>query len=235
MKKVFRIFLIVTVALAAVIAMLNISVTTRQGVDFNVHTIRIPLYLKILDFFDRHYSYKELTKRISRDLKDDTERVLKIFEWTHQNIRRVPDSFPILDDHVWHIIVRGYGANDQFSDVFTTLCNYANVDAFYSRVYTEDRKSRIPLSFVKIDKNWYVFDPYNRVYFRKDNGDLASVKDISKCNWRVEDISASGKDRAYYMEYFENLPFPESKRWVKAKIQSPINRLIFKIKKLITR
>ena len=112
--------------------MLNFTVTTQKGVNFKVQTIKIPLYLKALDFFDRHYNYKLITKRIIRDAQNEQDKAMKILEWTYKNIKRQPKELPVIDDHVWHIIVRGYGLNDQFSDVFTTLCNYAGMDAFFT-------------------------------------------------------------------------------------------------------
>ena len=57
---------------------------------------------------------------------------MEIFIWTCENIRKQPDGLPVIDDHVWHIIIRGYGEPDQSSDVFTTLCNYAGIRAFYA-------------------------------------------------------------------------------------------------------
>ena len=45
------------------------------------------------------------------------KKTLKIFIWTHKNIRKAPEGLPVIDDHVWHTIIRGYGINDQSSDV----------------------------------------------------------------------------------------------------------------------
>src|SRR3989338_7277520 len=93
---------------AAIIAivLLNIEVTSLQGINGQIHAIRMPLYLKMLDFFDRHYNYMLLTKRITGDARTDEEKTLKLLGWTHANIRKIPDGFPVVDDHVWHIIVR---------------------------------------------------------------------------------------------------------------------------------
>ncbi len=214
-----------------VIAILNVKVTTRQGINYQWQTIEIPLYLKILDFFDRHYNYKWTVERIIRDSKADKEKVMKIFKWTYENIKMTPKGYPVIDDHVWHIIVRGYGVDDQFSDVFTTLCNYACIDAFYSWVYTENRNSRIPLSFVKVNEKWNVFDPYNGVYFKNQKGELASVEEIIKEDWQAESIDSHNKPNVNYDIYLKNLSSVTEIGLRRANVQSPINRLKYEIKK----
>ena len=229
MKRIFRIFLIVAVALTAVIAMLNISVTTRQGVDFNVHTIRIPLYLKMLDFFDRHYNYKQLVKEIIKDERDEQKKVIKILSWVHSNIKKQPDSLPVIDDHVWHIIVRGYGIIDQSNDVFTTLCNYAGVDAFYALMYAQDRTQKIPLSFVKVKGRWTIFDPYRGIYFKDKKDNLAEIKVIKSKDFIIENI---GKEASPdYKGYFNNLLTIKEIGLKRANIQSPLRRLMYEMSK----
>ncbi|MEW6008508.1 MAG: transglutaminase domain-containing protein [Candidatus Omnitrophota bacterium] len=213
--------------------LLNIKVSTRQGINYEWHNISMPLYLKLIDFFDRHYNYQELVKRIIKGKKTDQERVLRLFEWTHENIKKVPYAFPIIDDHVWNIIVRGYGTNDQSSDVFTTLCNYAGIDAFFTFVQSEDFTKRIPLSFVKLEKKWYVFDPYNGVYFKNKDQYFASIEQIKNGNWRRFFISEENRRDYDYSEYFKNLSSIGNIGLKRANIQSPLRRFMFEVKKLV--
>lgn len=110
---------------------LNIKVTTKQGVNFHVSEIELPLYLKILNFYDRHFNYKWLAERITKRLETKEEKVFRLFQWTHETIQPQPKSLPIMDDHVWNVYVRGYGVSDNFHDLFTTLCNYIGVDGFF--------------------------------------------------------------------------------------------------------
>lgn len=233
MKRILKSLLYIFLILATVVLILNLKVTTRQGINYQWRSIKIPLYLKILDFFDRHYNYIELVKRIVKDAKTDEECAMRIFEWTYENIKKIPPGLPIIDDHVWHIIVRGYGACDQISDVFTTLCNYAGIDAFYEIVYTKDYLSGIPLSFVRLDKKWKVFDPYNGVYFKNMDGKISSVPEIKNSDWLVVNLKDTEKNEFDYKRYFENLPDIKEVGLKKANIQSPIRRLIFEISKKI--
>lgn len=230
-KRWIKWFLLVFAVLLGMIYVLNIKVTTKQGINFQVRTIEIPLYLKVLDFFDRHYNYKWTVERIIGDSKVDEEKIMKIFKWTHENIKKIPEGYPVIDDHVWHIIVRGYGDYDQSSDVFTALCNYAGVDAFLNWAYTEDRSSRIPLSFVKINEKWYVFDPYNEVYFKNRKGNLADIEDMINGDWTVQGINNSSEHEINYAVYLKNLSPVKEIELTRANSQSPLNRLKYEIKK----
>ncbi len=231
-KWLKRIILIISISIG-ILYILNIKVTTQQGINYEVQTIEIPLYLKLLDFFDRHYNYKWTIDRIIGNSRIDKEKVLKIFEWTYKNIKKSPEGYPIMDDHVWHIIVRGYGVADQSSDVFTTLCNYAGVDAYFSMVYSEDRSSRIPLSFVKIGEVWTIFDPYRGVYFKNRRGELASIEQIVNGDWLTENVDKFQKSDIDYTFYFKNLLPIQEIGLQRANVQSPINRLRYEIKKLV--
>lgn len=158
---------------------------------------------------------------------------MKLMEWTHQNIRRIPAGFPVIDDHVWNIIIRGYGAYDQSADVFSTLCNYAGVEAFYILIPSTGEGGKLPLSFVKLNGRWAAFDSYYGVYFKDKNGQFADVAALKSGNWAMERAGdATEKVGTNYALYFPNLPAPEQIGLSKAKIQSPLNRLLFEVKKI---
>jgi hypothetical protein len=229
-KWLKRIILIISISIG-IFYILNIKVTTQQGINYEVQTIEIPLYLKVLDFFDRHYNYKWTFERIIGDSKTEKEKALKIFKWTYENIKKTPEGYPVIDDHVWHIIVRGYGEVDQSADVFTTICNYADVDAFFYIVYDENRTSATTLSLVKLDGRWCVFDPYNGVYFKNKEGILAKIEDIINENWLIERIGEPKDPQINYTLYLKNLPPINEIGLRRANVQSPINRLRYEIKK----
>jgi hypothetical protein len=154
---------------------------------------------------------------------------MRIFSWTHNNIRKAPKELPVVDDHVWHIIVRGYGVKDQSQDVFTTLCNIAGVGAFFSGIYAEDSSGVIILSFVKIQEKWYVFDAYRGVYFKDKHGRLADIG--SKNEWLAATLD--GQPDIDYTPYLKNLPTIKDIGLNRSNTQSPFNRLLFEIKKIL--
>lgn len=228
-KKIFLLLLFCSFIIIG--AILNINVTVKQGINYHVYTTRIPLFLKIVDFIDRHYHYKQLIKSIVYDGNDKQERIMKIFAWTHKNIRKQPEALPVIDDHVWNIIVRGYGVADQSSDVFTTLCNYAGAEAFFSFIFNKNKNSMIPLSFVKLNSRWSIFDPYYGVYFKNNDGILADTREIKERNYKLRYIEGI-KNYTDYEAYFENIPDNISVTGLeRAQIQSPFRRFIFEVKK----
>lgn len=239
MKRRIRILLFVIVIFTCLVLFLNLNVTTRQGINYQWHTIEVPLYLKVLDFFDRHYNYQWLVRRIIGNSKTDEEKVLRVFKWTYENIKKAPEGYPIIDDHVWHIIVRGYGVDDQSSDVFTTLCNYTGIEAFYNLVFTKDRSSRIYLSFTKVDRGWVIFDPYRGIYFKNRQGDLADIEEIIKGDWVENNIDTVAQEPTLlfkksdfdYSVYLGNLTFIAGMGLKRGNIQSPIKRLKYEINK----
>ena len=144
-----------------------------------------------------------IVDRIIGESTAEEEKTLKIFIWTHKNIRKAPEGLPVIDDHVWHTIIRGYGINDQSSDVFTTLCNYASSEAFFCWIEGENPDQEIPLSFIKIKGRWNVFDPYNGNYFKNTKGDLAAIEDIIKGDWLIESIDSLNAPDVKYAQYFK--------------------------------
>lgn len=225
--RVMRVLVICFVLICS-ITVLNITVYTKQGVGGKVSSIKIPLYLKLLDFFDRHYNYETLVKKIVKDIKSDEGRLMEIFAWTRRNIRRVPEGFPIVDDHAWYIIIRGYGTDDQAQDVFSTLCNYVGLDAFFTGVKGQSPAEGKYLSFVKINGKWRLFDAYNGVYFKNNKGELADREDLAGGNWQAVSLF-EGADQVNYQRFFHNLAGINynAYKYARSSLQSPLRRLFF--------
>lgn len=227
-KLFIRVFLFITILLS-IAFILNLKVSYHQGINYEYKFIKIPLYLKIIDFFSRHYHYHELTKEIIRSCKTEEEKVFRLFNWTHENIRHVPEGFPIIDDHVWNIIIRGYGADDQFHDVFTTLCNYVKIKAFFTWVASKKENKKISLSFVKFQEKWFVFDPFYGVYFKNNKGGLVDIESIKAGNYSVAGHTDIAK--IDYSNYIDNLPSIKNIGLRRANTKSPLNRLLLEMKK----
>lgn len=229
MKKKILGSLTPVLLIAVILLFLNISVTTKQGINYQVKALKIPLYLKILDFFDRHYNYEYLVKRITKDSRSQEDKVLKIFFWTSENIRRQPQGLPVVDDHVWSIIVRGYGMADQANDVFSTLCNYAGAPAFCDYVLSEDNVSRTILSYVKINGQWHIFDPYNGVYFVNSDNKLAVLNDLESGNWHLEQFGAARDVVPDFRKYSADMAKKRNVGLKRENIQSPLRRIMFQL------
>ena len=199
---------------------------TRQAVNFEVSTRDVPRYVKILDFLDRHYQYGEIAAGITRGLTSDRERVLAVFEWTQRNIRQTPAGWPIVDDHILHIIIRGHGAGEQPADVFTTLTTYAGVPAYWRTL-----PNGWVLSFARIDGKWRVFDLISGTVFRNARGDLETREELATNPdiW----IGVEPEDRLRLVAssgYLSDASVPTPLR---AELQMPWPRLAFEVRQAI--
>ena len=232
MKKRYLIPTIIILLFLCSIALLNKKVTIHHGADHKVSRITMPLYLKVLNFYDRHYNYKWLAKQITGHLDTREDKILRLFHWTYETIKRQPEGFPIMDSHPWDVYVRGYGCVDNIHDLFSTLCNYIGTDAFF--IVLKDIDTEMMLSFVWIKRGWVAFDPYRGVYFKNHTGGLATIEEIDEQDCRVVNLNqASSISITYYEKFFdENLPniIEEiGSGFTRANTQTPINRLKFQL------
>jgi len=213
---------------------LNIETSTKQGINFQVKELKIPLYLKISNFLDRHYNYKWLVGRILHDQKEESEKAKVIFHWTATHIKRQPSELDTVDDHVWHIIIRGYGETDQVADVFATLSNYAGLKAFIL-MKLKGSSGTVPksicLSAVYFDGAWHLCDPYRHITFENRKGKWSTINEIMSGDWEAKaytDLDDT-KDSLSYQNYFQSLDaidfnalYPGSR----SAIQDPVSRLL---------
>ena len=230
-SRYFKLFIFISAALA-VILFLNMPVSSLQGINYEVRAIKMPLYIKVMEFFDRDYQYRQIVKGLTYKLDSDEKKVLAMFVWTRKNIRRIPDGFPVVDDHVMNIIIRGYGASDQCADVFATLCNYAGYRARFTTLTAEGKRGKVCLAFVRIKSRWHVFDTYNGVYFRNKSGALAATEDLLAGDWIVQPQRQIDID---YTIYFNDSNLAVMDKLARSNIQSPLRRLLYQLKNAISR
>ena len=209
----------------------NIGVPTKQGVDYEVLTYRIPLYIKIIEFVDRDYRYRRLVKKIINGKRTDEEKAIAILEWVRYNIKTdFPKDWKIYDDHILNIIIRGYGTEDQINDLFTTLCAYAGLPAGYKIVRVAGNEKGLILSFVRIKGEWCPFDAFRGVYFLNDKGDIASLDDIVKNRYDMKAAQKHiGDSRLTYEDYFKGIPAHIDDIALRPKMQMPLRRTFYEL------
>lgn len=217
---------------AALTAVAFVPTTTRLGVDYEVTAYTLPLYAKALDFIQRDSSYVRLVSRIVNPDAPPESRVLTVFEWTRKNIRDTPAGFPVVDDHISHIIIRGYGEDDQKADVFTTLITYAGVPAYWSWIGTAP--STLILSFAWIDKHWRVFDVQNGIAFRNRRGALASVEELAADPGLIASVAANRQHQSRpYTSYFEAFHLPPPPDLLRAEEQMLWPRALYRVRRVL--
>lgn len=238
MKRVLKNRKAVLVAAGGMIAAVALAfpfvpTETRQGVDQIVTRREIPAYEKALDFVQRDLKYRALAGRITRDRRTQMERVMAAYEWTRQNIRNTPPGFPVVDNHIWHIIVRGYGIHDQKADVFATLATYAGVRTFWTWLRAAGTCSYLPISFAHVDGRWIVIDVVNGLTFENARKMPASVDEIVGDRSIVAHAAADWQYGGVpYADYFENFCPAAVPRTLRAEKQMPLPRLLFEARAL---
>ena len=204
----------------------TMPVETRRGVNFEVSTHRVPLYQKAFDFVYRSRHYQVLADETTAAASTEPERVLAIFDWTQRNVPPTPDGWTVVDDHILNIVIRGHGVADQRADVFTTLCTYAGVPAFWTKVRPQGLRNGLLLSFALVDGRWVVFDVHNAVVFRNDRGELATPDDLRGRRDLIPPAVRELKFRGTpYPRFLEHLRLPPVPSPLRAELQMPWWRL----------
>lgn len=234
MNRKTILILLVVVIICFVIFFL--PATSRQGINGRIKLIRMPLGVKLAEFFCRDYHYRNIAKEVTAGADKQQEKILRLFNWTFNYLHRVPEGFPVVDDHVLNIVIRAYATDDQFADVFATLCNYAGSKAFYSWIRpAAGAGPKITLTFVNIDGNWRVFDPYNGVYFVDSSGNLSSLDNFGSGAVQIKKLASGDIHIPDYAVYFTNIPLGPKDGFSRSIIQSPMRRMAYAIKTLFSK
>lgn len=192
---------------------------TKQGINGVVTSHRLPLYAKTLDFLQRDSTYGRLAGRIVPEDATPGQKALTLFEWTRQNILDSPRGLPVVDDHISHIIIRGYGDPDQKADVFTTLLTYAGVPAYWIWVGKDGKGPFVLLSLAWIDGAWRAFDVQNGIVFRTARGTLASVEELARDPWVLKAEEGRVYRERPYPSFFDGFAPPVAPDLLRAELQ----------------
>ncbi|HUQ86873.1 MAG TPA: hypothetical protein VM096_04885 [Vicinamibacterales bacterium] len=206
----------------------------RVGVNHVVSTQQLPLWAKATDFVDRDANLASAARSILGGVSGEAAKADAALAWTRTNIRAVPNGFPIIDDHVWHIMVRGYGVDDQRADVFTTLLVYDGMPAYWMVIGEQPHTAT--LSYALVDGLWRVYDVSNGIVFKNAGGQLATPDEISG-NHDLARLSATGviADVDSYVAAFDDYTSPLAPDVLRAHLQMPGRRLWHETRRLFGR
>lgn len=236
MRRRYVLLTLAALVVAGSCIMLLRPATTRQGIDYQVTEYRIPGYVKAIDFLQRHFQYKLLASRICAGTTAEADCVLAIFNWTHENIPPTPQGWPVVDDHVLHVVIRGHGKSDQMAAVFATLSTYAGTPTFFRRIKESGRGAEIVLSFARIGGKWIPFDVERHVAFKDRTGELASVDallaDPDLLDAPTDTTLPEGAPYSAFISKATLLPFvpPAASH---ADLQQPWPRIRYEVRKLV--
>ena len=220
--------------LGAVALMLTVACwpTTRYvGVNFVVTEQQLPVWVKAMEFIDRDINLARTADAVLAGVAGEEEKVRAALAWTNANVKPQPADFTVVDDHIWNILVRGYGTSDQQADVFTTLLAYSGVPAFWTMVGREP--DEMPISYAKVGERWCVVDVRRAIIFRTASGALVSTSDVERSPAILRESAAALPDAQKYLEHFDGFRAPAPPEEMRADMQRPMRRLSFEVRKLI--
>ena len=196
--------------------------------------------VKISEFLLRDYWYRRLAGEITRGARGDEAKLEALLGWTRDHIRRIPAGWPVMDDHILYIIVRGCGEEDQVADVFTCLSSYSGIPAFWGVVKPgpgSKAEERLVLSFALVQGRWTVWDVARGIVFRRKDGSPASVSELATDrefgSLNVSRLNHQGRPYAEYLS--KGLPHFFAPVFSRAQKQMPLPRVFFEAKRFCFR
>lgn len=205
----------ILISIAAIMAVTIIAqwpVTTRFGANYAWSNRQIPLYEKVINFVSRDLQLYRLARDLTAGASTDEEKLRRLFSWVADHVRPTPAGFPVVDDHVLYVIIRGYGADDQRTEVFVTLAGYAGFGGHVARLEPPAARGHfLFVAFVACGDKLCVFDVTHGVIGRDAEGRLADVRQLMADPTL---LAASAKDRLVagipYQQYFLGLDRPKT-------------------------
>ena len=155
-------------------------VTTRYGINYRWSSRRITLFEKAVHFISRDLQTRRLVAELTRGVERGEPTLIRLFEWTVANVHSTPEGFPVVDDHPLHILLRGYGAEDQRTEAFALLASYAGFPATAVTLRVPGRDAGLIVAAVRAGPRTLIFDVNHGVIFRNEAGRLADLVELSR-------------------------------------------------------
>ncbi len=215
----------------------QIRVVTSIGVNYVVAQKEITLQEKVLQFLVRHFAIKRLVGDITEAKVTDREKAVALQTWVVQKVLpwEKVQALPVIDDHPYSIIVRGYGTGEQRADLLAILCGYAGIPAALYRLRHADSGRSIVLAVVRLGDDFYLFDPARDNLFYAEEGRLATLADLRRNSVFV--ARARNQPAIHgipYRDYFSGLhPVRQFQRYQRADLQRPFSRLFYEMSRLL--
>lgn len=199
--------------------------TTSVGIDYQVYRKRLPLVEKGIQFLDRHLQTRRLAREITQGAPSDEEKLQRIFAWVSERIRPIPPGFPVVDDHLWNVVIRGYGASDQKTEVFALLASYSGFPSTAVGLRIPESVWTLDLALVRLPEKVAPFDLSNEILFKDEQGRFLSVEEIGQNPRRVATISSGLRFHGFpYQAYLSRLKGLQPS-FLRMEVQKPWPRL----------
>ena len=196
----------VALVVAAHLAIGAWPATTAVGYNYHVTVKRLTLFEKMIAFVDRDFEMRRIAREIGGSTGTPEQRLLRMYAWVADNIHPVPPGFPIVDDHVSHIFVRHYGADDQRAEALAALASYSGMPATIVGLAKGPKMRGVQLTLVRLGDRLVVFDVIHRIAFHRRSGELADFDDLKADPSLIADAGVGITiDSVPYHEHFAHL------------------------------
>lgn len=188
------------------VLIMRVETERRISINYEVSEYKIPIYLKLLDFMNRHYNYKHLAKNINNKNSTDKDKIINSTNWVIANIEKINlnQNIDIVDHHPITIVERRLGIDEQFSDILSVLLVYSNIDSFFKIIKLDNVDSYYPLTFFKIYNYWSIVDPQNGIFFLDENNNFINIDNLKKQKFNLVDKNLKIINHDNFLEYFDN-------------------------------
>ena len=197
MKK--KLAIIVILLVIATVILLNKKTTQIISINYNVTEYKIPIYLKLYNFYGRHLNYSYIVDEITENTNSNLDKVINISKWINNNVKRLPKDVEVIDSHPLTIVKRKLGTKEQFSDLLSVLLVYADVKSFF---WVDDNNHNNVLTLFKLNGYWSIIDPYYGLLFLNSKKNLSSVKEIKNDDWAIYTLDFKEIEESNFKEIF---------------------------------
>ncbi len=205
----------------------QIPTTGLEGVDDRMIVHRMPLWEKAARFYIRHREFQQWAEEAAGGETDPQRRVLRLLEWTRNQVKPIPPGLPLVDDHISHIVLRHYGNDGQLSEVFTALATYTGNEGRWEAYSPPGASARAALCFIESNGKWWVLDVWNGGWFETPSGQVATIEDFKHPEQlHRRGVAPEVLDGTPYVDYFRDAENVFKRSFSRAKGQMPWHRLL---------
>ena len=199
-------FLILSSIVIFFILIAQLDTERKISINYEVSVYKIPIYLKLLDFMNRHYNYKHLADNINNQNSTDKNKVINTTNWVISNIKKINlnQDIDIVDHHPITIVERRLGIDEQFSDILSVLLVYSNIDSFFKLIKLDNFDTYHPLTFFKINNYWSIVDPLNGIFFLDEKNNFINIDNLKNQKFNLVDINLRIINHDNFLGYFDS-------------------------------
>lgn len=143
---------------------------------------------RLKDYLHKELVYKVIASKITRGLKTDEEKALRLMEYVHRHVVTNQSGYKIIDKHPLNDLIRNVGVCDQVANTLVTLARKAHIKGRLIFLRGYQASSQHSLCDLYIDGEFRIFDPTFDMIFINESGKIATFEDIQRHNTKLKRV-----------------------------------------------